>query len=822
LSSRIARRLLVGVVACVLLIVAGCGSTEQRFAEHVKNADQYQQEGKDKEALLELRAALQLEPKSADVNFRIGQLMEQQNKLADAVFFYGETIRLDPKRNDAKLAEAKLVMFDDSKRADALVDEVLKDEPKNATAYIRRSEVALARSDADAALQAALTATELQPNEGMGYMQLGIVQEARIRELRVKRKDVPEDLFEAAVAAFQKADERFHGGPNARIEMGRVYAVWPGHDKEAEAAYRSAVSAAQAGEPRGRAAAAAAGYARTAGDDAFLSWSLNQVVENVPQSLLAWQELASLAERTEAGGGEKVYQRLLEVRPQDEDAHVRYAQFLAAHGRYDEAIAHLKSQSESGSDPADALEAMVALQLGKGDLDSARGEVAQLQKDYPSHAKTSLAAGRLALAERRFDDAVESLRTYVGQEESVDGQRLLALAEVGRRNYPAAVAAVDRAIQLQGGEGPSAELLRLKAQIHQASGDWQQVLATLRRMARLGMQPLPMDQLLFAHALYQTGRRDAGKQVLEKLLATPAPPAAAYLEYAVEEQKADPDKARSYLERVLKQQPRNEMALRLLIVQDLAAKHPDVALARLDEAAKSGPLPPTLVLVRAQVLLAKKDYAGAEQEARRAFAAAPNMTPALDLLAQIYASQNRMDEAIASFEEAEKVGALPPAGEVLLARLHLASGHMDRAKQLYEKALAADQNLPGAKNDLAFILAEQNQDLDRALQLAQDAQKAAPESPDFVDTLGYVYLRKGLNDAAVEQFRFALELDKKSGTQHPDYQYHLGLALRAQGQQAEAAEAFAAALALDPHFSHADDARRELEAARASASKTSG
>ena len=59
-------------------------------------------------------AALQLEPKNADVNFRIAESLAQEGKLADAAFFYRESSRRDPKRTDAMMAEAKIVLFDDT------------------------------------------------------------------------------------------------------------------------------------------------------------------------------------------------------------------------------------------------------------------------------------------------------------------------------------------------------------------------------------------------------------------------------------------------------------------------------------------------------------------------------------------------------------------------------------------------------------------------------------------------------------------------------------------------------------------------------------
>lgn len=821
MSPRIARRLAVASVVGFLCLGIGCSSDEQKLARHMSSAEQYAAEGKRKEALIELRNALQLAPRNADVNFRISRLLEEDGKLAEAVFFLRETTRLDPSRTDAAMAEAKLIMFDDPERAEELIEQVIETDPANTLAYVRRSEIALARNDTEGALAAALTATELQPKDGMGWMQLGITNLARIREARLESREPDQDVFEGAEKAFRRADELFGGGAQARVELGRLYAAWPGHAPEAGATYRSAVEVARPGEPRGRVAGAAASYARTVEDVELLRWALEEIVQNVPESLSSWDQLAELEEQREAGGGEQVYERLIGLRPEDAQARVRRARFLARHERFDDAIARLEKQADEGPEPPVALEEIVALRLARGELEPARAATRRLTADYGSHARTALATGRLALAERRNDEAAEALRRYAGSEESVEGQRLLALAELGRGNHPASVAAVDRALQLEG-ESP-AELLRLKASIHQAAGDWPQALLTMNRLARTpGIESRRSDELLYARALYETGRAPLGKQVLERMLQASDPPLQVYVEYATRERQAEPERAREYLEKVLAEAPRHEGALRLLIARDVETGQLPAALARLDQAAATGPLPPTLLLLRAQVLVAQGEHARAEEEARRAFAAAPNLTAALDLLAQIYAVQGRIDEAIASFEEAEQVGALPPSGQVLLARLHLSAGHRKEAQGYYEKALAARDDLPGAKNDLAWILAETGADLDRATTLAQEASRAEPDNADFVDTLGFVYLRKGLDEPALEQFRFAIELSEREARKRPLFHHHMGLALRALGRQGEAATAFARALELDAGFPEADEARREMEAAKSAAAATPG
>jgi len=52
--------------------------------------------------------------------------------------------------------------------------------------------------------------------------------------------------------------------------------------------------------------------------------------------------------------------------------------------------------------------------------------------------------------------------------------------------------------------------------------------------------------------------------------------------------------------------------------------------------------------------------------------------------------------------------------------------------------------------------------LTKAVRLAQGVVQKNPNIPGFVDTLGWIYYKKGLYGAAVEQLRKAVELDDRA------------------------------------------------------------
>ena len=85
-------------------------------------------------------------------------------------------------------------------------------------------------------------------------------------------------------------------------------------------------------------------------------------------------------------------------------------------------------------------------------------------------------------------------------------------------------------------------------------------------------------------------------------------------------------------------------------------------------------------------------------------------------------------------------------------------------------------------NNLAYLLMETEQNLNEALHLAQMAKEQDPKSPAIMDTLGMVYLKKGLYNSAISQLQYSQEKEPGNAEIH----YHLGLAYHKYGATTKA------------------------------------
>src|SRR5918993_3304838 len=126
-------------------------------------------------------------------------------------------------------------------------------------------------------------------------------------------------------------------------------------------------------------------------------------------------------------------------------------------------------------------------------------------------------------------------------------------------------------------------------------------------------------------------------------------------------------------------------------------------------------------------------------------------------------------------------------------------GRKDEAKARYNKALQTDPRAAVAANNLAWIDANNNGNLDMALQLAQTAKSQLPNRHEIDDTLGYIYYKKGLSSMAVESFSNSVLRQPEN----PVYNYHLALAQNANGNKAEARKLLLKALASKTTFAEA-------------------
>jgi tetratricopeptide (TPR) repeat protein len=801
--------------AFAIYMLVACSSPEERFAKHLERAERLAEAGETEDAILEYHSALKIDPQSSAANEQLGDLLLRRADL-DAIYYFSEAIRLDPGQVDVAMRLAQVLLVTGrTDEAEEVTDAALVAHPEAAEIYITQAEIFLYQNDPERALAAALKATELDPDDPMAWLQLGRVHEGRIRMAEIKNERPKRAIYGEALAAFERADELAGGLVAARIERARLMGARVKTRDQAPAAFADAIELAK---KQGNsvqhfdAARAAQRFAIQMNKERMQISALREMLEADDSRLDLWQKLASHVERMNQSGA-VIYDQLLEKRPDDVEAHLMFASYLVSERRVRDAMKHLRDVIERDLGSPLPWEQLIRLKISRGRIANARATFVQMSDEFPDDPVTRRTEARIALAEGRTNAAAEIMRAVVAQSESFETHRLLALIEFRNDNLPKAAAAIVRALALRADFDPQA--MRLKARIHHDSKEWAAALRALASIAKNGHPLDDAERLMSARALYGLGRPRRGAAVLEEILAGENPPGMAAVEYARREGDAHPKAAAAHLAAALARAPANPEIFEEQVEMDLRTGQLKAALLRLNAAIESRRARPRTLLLRARVLTEAGELDRAEADALRAFEADPSLPGGVEMLYAIYEAQGRLDEARAAFEEAAAAGVLHSEARLLLGHIYLRQGETDRARKMFEKVLNDDPNATGAKSGLAYLLAESDLDLDRALRLAEDAQQSMSADPDAAHALGYVYFRKGFYEAALQQLLRALELnEERPSGREPALRYHLGLTLYALHRNEEAVDAFEKALAIDSDFPDAADARRRLEAVR--------
>ncbi len=132
-----------------------------------------------------------------------------------------------------------------------------------------------------------------------------------------------------------------------------------------------------------------------------------------------------------------------------------------------------------------------------------------------------------------------------------------------------------------------------------------------------------------------------------------------------------------------------------------------------------------------------------------------------------------------------------------LAMLFQSTGRSTDAAKLYQRVLLLDPNNVVVMNNLAWILCEDQNQYQQALELAEKGLAKEPNYVDQLDTRGVVYYRLGRFERAVEDFSRCVTLYPERSQSLVASYFHLARALAKLGRTTQATENLKKALDLN-------------------------
>ena len=163
-------------------------------------------------------------------------------------------------------------------------------------------------------------------------------------------------------------------------------------------------------------------------------------------------------------------------------------------------------------------------------------------------------------------------------------------------------------------------------------------------------------------------------------------------------------------------------------------------------------------------------------------------------LGELYDKKGEKDRALASLQKAVQ---LDPKDTTIAMRLSSVldqAGRKEEAIAVYRKLLKLQPDNPMALNNLAFLMADSGNNLEEALKLAEQAKRKMPQQPVVDDTIGWIYLKKGMPQSAMQVFGTLTRQQPANSTYH----YHYGLSLLKHGDKQKGEIELRLALASHP------------------------
>jgi putative PEP-CTERM system TPR-repeat lipoprotein len=439
--------------------------------------------------------------------------------------------------------------------------------------------------------------------------------------------------------------------------------------------------------------------------------------------------------------------------------------------------------------------------LGLKDVDRAR---ASFLSALAADGRFATALLNLARLERQLGRLAESKRYYRRYLDlnSDDGMAMIALADIAfRENDPAdAVQWLRRGWTRSNARVAAAvRLINLYTELGRASDAIGLAQDLFNERPR---DPEAVEAL--ARARLDANLRDAAAETLRHMQEVSAAIGSApWLQRtAIQQMRTrDYEGARASLNAALRVDPRFMPAHIELFRIEMSSNDYRAALARAEQLSARVPDDPTGAVLRGDLHMRRRNY----PEAIRAYEEALDKQPSAPLALRLYHALNAGGKSGFAFL-AGWVRERPddPAAGRLLGVAYTDAGRIDDAIAAYETMLRRDAGDPVANNALALLYLRKNDP--RAVTAARKAYEAASGEAAFLDTYGWVLVRRG----EVEQGLKLLRNAHLRAPDVPEIRYHLAVALQALDQTEEAREELRAALRAGSGFDGADEARELL------------
>jgi len=234
----------------------------------------------------------------------------------------------------------------------------------------------------------------------------------------------------------------------------------------------------------------------------------------------------------------------------------------------------------------------------------------------------------------------------------------------------------------------------------------------------------------------------------------------------------------------------------------------DKALEECDLALKDHASNPIALYLKGIALKGKREFDQAIAQFQQVNKLEPQFISAHYELAGLYLATNSTKQAIDEYRRVIELNPKDASVHLALGAIYEKEGRDKEALREYQQVMILAPGSAIGYNQLAYYYAERGRHLNEALTFALKAVELAPKSGDIIDTLGWVYFKRGNYSEALEKLKLAAQRKPNS----PSIRYHLGMAYFKSGDSQNALNEFKNALRISQKFPEVDDTKAMIEA----------
>jgi tetratricopeptide (TPR) repeat protein len=752
------RFLLLSALCGLFLVSVSCNQSKDT---HLARGEEYLQTRKFQEAVMEFRSAAEIDKNSAQAHWGLARAYENLGQFTETLDELRKTVEIAPENLDAnaKLGNYFLLtqppMIDE---AGKILEQIFARDDKFIEGYILKASILAAQKKPETEIVEVLNeAIALDPSRTESYLSLARFfmskDKAAEAENAIKKgiavnPNVASGYLEygrfldyasrapEAEAQFKKAIEVEPVNIEAREAQAEFYLAARQYEK-AENAYKELV---QIQENSSESRLQLGNFYAVIGREDEALKVFNEILAETPAYVRARYRLGEIhLDRKENDKVNEQIEVLLSINDDDTEALMLRARIKLQENKAEEAVKDLEEILKKLPSQKDALFYMTQARLALGQTDQARAFIGDLEKYHPNFLKTKLLKIQAAFSAGEPEAALRQANE---------------LYELARNSFPNAEM-----------DAQALQELRVRAQ-------------SARGLAYL-----------------ELGKIAEAKADLQEIVKLSPNSSGALVNLAkVFAAEGNLVESLNLYEKGLAADDKNFDALSGAVNVLVAQKQTAGAHAKIDQSlqknAGKADISAALHYLKSQIYAAENNSAAAEIELKKSIEADESYLPAYSGYAALLAGRDQADEAVAQYK---KVLEKKPSASIytLLGILEDGRGNSPEAEKNYRKALEIMPDAPIAANNLAWLLAENQGNLDEALHLAQKSVSQIHNSAGFYDTLGWIYYKKGLYTPAIEQLKKAVALDEaeaqKAGKSvNSVYRLRLGTALASAGDKASA------------------------------------